>query len=646
MRSRPAVLVLLVALLGAVVFAWWSARAADAPDATTNDARASAPTTPGAATGAATRDVEASSTEARVAREESASTPVLRGRVVDARRTPVPSVLVQAFARAATDPLSLLADRQRGRREPSLGEARTEADGRFAVPLPPTALDAAIEVHFVAETHADALRLVPRVDVDMDLGDCELGAGRTLRGIVRDALSEAPIADAEVAVLLPRQRGLALQGREKGRTARTAADGSYAIEHVPVGHCSIAASAPQHERQEWPQQAIQRDEEPHLDFALEPGRRVDGSVVDGNGNAIANAFVRAVPDRRPELGVVEARAGDDGAFALEGVALGAIALHAAAPGWQSRVQTLADGANGPVRLELEPQGALRVRLVAAGAEPVRDVMLRARGNGPARVRTTPVRTFDEVAAGQGLDVDGLDPGAWTIEVRARGFATTVSAPVVVEAGRASEVQVELQRGAEIEGRVLDANGRPVAGANVRLERIDVPGGDLGAIANSLLAPLGRAPRATTDANGRFLLRDATSGEHAVSVQRRGFAAHRRLRANAIAGQRLLLPDVQLSAGSALRGRATVAGAVDARLVVRARPVEVADLPKGEGFETTVAADGAFAFANLPRGRYEVGAGVRDVDDPFREDADRARSARTVELDGEREATVELDVQPR
>lgn len=641
MRSRPVVLAL-VALLGAgLVFAWLTSRAADAPDAGSSAERrgSSAPADP--ASGRASQQPDARGEATRELAAGPNALPTLRGRVVDVRGKVVPGAAVHAFARAATDPLSLHAQRQRGLRSPALGSTATDADGRFAVALPHEALDLPLEVHVVADAHADAMRVVPAFEPDHDLGDCELGDGRTLRGTVRDALTEAPLADAEVAVLLPRQRGLALPGRENGRTARTDGNGEYAIAHVPVGHCSVRASAPRHAQQEWPQQAIQRDEEPVLDFALQPGRTVRGSVVDRSGNAIADAFVRAVPQSQPDLGVVGGRTGADGSFALDGVALGAVAVHASAAGWQTARTEVADGETGPVRIELDPQGHLRVRLAAIAGTPLADVRLRARGTGAARVRRTDTLRFDVPPTDGVFELRGLDPGEWIVEARAAGTASTTSAPVLVEAGRATEVQLALSRGGEVAGRVLGPGGRPVARARVRLAAASSPGGELGALVEPLLAPLGRAPEAFADGDGAFAVRGVAVGEVALLVHAPGLAPHRSGPHVVVEGGALRVPDVHLANGSTLAGKALHEGRVDARIVVRLRAVTTGDVE-----ETRVGRDGAFAFAHLPAGRYEVGAGRRDAEDPFLEDSDRARSATTVEVDGERDVAVELEVRPR
>src|SRR5262249_58067857 len=65
--------------------------------------------------------------------------------------------------------------------------------------------------------------------------------------------------------------------------------------------------------------------------------------------------------------------------------------------------------------------------------------------------------------------DALEPGRYRVNVQKAGFATMLgSAPeaTLKDGERKTDVNVTIQRGAAIVGRVLDENGEPIANASV------------------------------------------------------------------------------------------------------------------------------------------------------------------------------------
>ncbi len=571
----------------------------------------------------------------------------IRGRVVDGAGKPIAGAEVAAFARASTDPFSIQAMRARGQRHPALGRATSDSEGQFAVELPDECGDARVETHVRAPSFAPSHTSCTTFTAEWTMvGDIALGRGRTLRGTVRDSLTEAPLADAEVAIHLPSTRMLELPLL----STKTDAQGIYAIDNAPIGICNIAATAAGHARHELPQQHIQRDEDNVLDFVLQPGRAIAGFVVDRDGRACDGAFVRATPATARDTGVVGAHANADGSFRIEGVALGEAELTASARGFGTARETIAADATKPVTLQLARLSRLRVlaRDADGNAVPGFSAVARSADTTPgARMRRVGPKTSTQIESGAAvLDLEGLEPGEWSLEASAPGFARLTSSTFRVTTDELREVAILLTKGNRVLGRILDEQGRPVAGAIVRLQSSSALDGDLGAALRSARANVGAQPFAQSKADGTFVVERAHDGVHQLCITRNGFAPRIHGEVRTFGGIDATVGDLALTKGVTIRGRALAANDVDRRIVVQLTPIDAKDVASDFVAECRVDAEGRFRFEGLPKGRYALLAGRRDADDPFLENSDQTRSRVEVEADGSAERAIDLEVAPR
>ena len=118
-------------------------------------------------------------------------------------------------------------------------------------------------------------------------------------------------------------------------------------------------------------------------------------------------------------------------------------------------------------------------------------------------------------------VAGLEPGRYRINVQKPGFAQSLDAfapPVDLGAGEQRSLDVTLQRGAVIVGRVLDESGEPLVEARVMAMR-KMAVGPLGTRTNSdMLRPAG--PSAQSNDLGEFRLFSLPPGEYYVQATSR------------------------------------------------------------------------------------------------------------------------------
>lgn len=246
------------------------------------------------------------------------------------------------------------------------------------------------------------------------------------------------------------------------------------------------------------------------------GLDVAGRVVDPAGLSVAGAEVWIESHGNPLASHRAELSGADGRFVLSGLEEH-IAIGARAAGWQPSERfecgELPVGASGAreLLLELRPAGArLAGRVLDASGAPVvgaqvlagpeggaqRDLANGLRAYAPGRV----LLTTDE--RGEFAQPGDLAPGPCELFVCAGGAPVWTGA-VELLAGERNWVEVVLEGAFRVRGRVLDAEGRPVAGAEVSASR------ERGV--EDLRDPF-PAPRARCDESGLFQLDLLPPGE--------------------------------------------------------------------------------------------------------------------------------------
>jgi hypothetical protein len=150
-----------------------------------------------------------------------------------------------------------------------------------------------------------------------------------------------------------------------------------------------------------------------------------------------------------------------------------------------------------VVVALRPVDTDAAPIVEVGSETIRLRVLDGhrrtalRGATVTAINPAGARVTGTIAPDGTWLLDKLAAGTWTIEARAAGYATVRR---TLTADGTNAVELELLRSAYLEGEVRDENGERVVGASVRV-----------GLANT-----------TTDAQGRFRVLDAPTGE--VSVE--------------------------------------------------------------------------------------------------------------------------------
>ena len=390
-----------------------------------------------------------------------------------------------------------------------------------------------------------------------------------------------PVADASVTVLQPARAGLSPADAFLVRSG-TAQDG-LVEDAVPRLHgLTVVVDDPAH----LPFVAAYPNRPPPEMIRLQPGRTAKGVVREaGGGPTVAGASVCAswrdaiLPDWFGTLRRCT-ESGERGAFELSGLAAGNLQATAEAPGFETGASTIEQGRRAS-RVEFElvaseqpageapagPAGAgeVRVELVGATGEPIRNFTMRTNGVG----RMAGSSHHVEDAAGPVLvpiSASFAGDAAVDLSFRAENHLESRFIRVAPIPGGETELGlIALDPGAVVQGRLFDAVGaEPAAGCVVELL---YPGA--GAIAALMM---GQRHLTVSDADGRYLLGGLGAGRYHLRLQCLGAPVTDRLvvlGANELADQ----GELWIDSGRPVAVRVRGLGAGMVRLLDRFKEIE-------------------------------------------------------------------------
>jgi RNA polymerase sigma factor (sigma-70 family) len=352
-----------------------------------------------------------------------------------------------------------------------------------------------------------------------------------------------------------------------------------------------------------------------IELALEAQHFLGGVLLDADGQPLAGRRVFSEdPDQiRPAFEGLMDRTDGAGRFRIEGFPSGrTVELSASAPGHARLAErcTELDRDDLVLRLAREERHAGFAGTVVdaeTGAPLPRFTVRVLRGWAPIAPERRLLDFPPRWSEGQPVDdADGvftlaadLEPGRRAgLRIEAPGYAHgfVPAAETALEPDPAALV-VALERAGGVRGLVLDASGSPVAGARVRRHTLAEP---LGLDAWEFLDPL----QTTTDADGRFDLANVPPGETWLALGAPGFP-------DVVDGPFTVLAGGTSEREVALGGGARVAGRLldaDGQGLAGETIGVYGTRWLGLRFDatTSTAADGSFAFEDLPEGSLFVG----------------------------------------
>jgi len=422
------------------------------------------------------------------------------------------------------------------------GEAVTDAAGKYSLEMPAGTINQlSVEKEGLVQVPLDAVggsyRQAVLHEGETVVRDLALRHGARLHGVVKGP--DGPVSGARVSVYVSRPGQDDLE-----KHATSLADGTYDFPAVEKGMALVVATKGGLYLEGAPEDvwnAIQRpDEAKELkievgesgdvakDLEMKRGSIVEGRVDGPDGSPLAGARVAApgVEDSRPT--------GADGAFKLLGVTPGpTVQLSCEKEGLApSAIQTIAVVAGEPTTgIVIRMTPAPRVHGVVSAKSPgaLRDAvaLFVARGANEGGDSPWNERWRWQNATRAPVKSDGRYETTMALAANSKLYVRVVAvdaqetdAPAVdvVEGKTDYEVNVTLEDGASLAGKVVAKGGAPIARADVSVAR-HRGDGENGVYYGSNEAP---AIWAVTDDAGEFRVPHLASARYDVRAQARGF----------------------------------------------------------------------------------------------------------------------------
>ena len=324
------------------------------------------------------------------------------------------------------------------------------------------------------------------------------------------------------------------------------------------------------------------------DVALDEGLLVRGRVRDRAGAGLGGVQVSA-ESRRQEGFAVETQTDADGGFSLVGLSAGAYDLTASAAGF-ARAEATANAGGEPVELVLEEAGTLTGRVVDASGRPAEDARVEAESAGASPRETRSMGAPANEGDGRFTFRD-VGAGIYVVRARAPGLGEGSLTGVRVVAGRATDAgTIALAASGRVTGVVVDADGQPIPGATVRVERDP----------NSYRSD---DPSAQTDSTGTFEARGVRPGRMDVVASHPAYVSARQGGVEVDLEKEPPAVRIVLGRGARIEGRARHRDGRPFDGRVAAWSASGGAGPGGEPVPTQ--ADGSFVVEHVPPGRVSV-----------------------------------------
>jgi len=388
-------------------------------------------------------------------------------------------------------------------------------------------------------------------------------------------------------------------------TYRTGSDGTFSIR-VKEGTYDLAFKREGYAAKNVRATKVDSSIKP-IDVVLDPGVEISGRITRG-GAGVEGVNVRSIS----QDGMSSAVSGADGAFRLTDLTPGQMMLNIAKP--DSFIQEIRP-VSAPTKdlvIELPAGGRITGRVLDKNShQPVTSFLAgvtTSRSGGGMTIMMPPMQkqfTSDDGS----FVLEGIKPGMTQVVVNAPGYTTARVPNIEVEDGKAApDVEVDVETGAKLTGRVTGPDGSPLSGVFVSNEQM---GGG-----SRVMRFDGNSNSATTDPSGEYTMDTLEPGEKTLSFSRSGYIGQQKT-VTIAAGKDARL-DVQMSTGI----RATGFVVTDSGSPVADATVSAFSASEVDGGRSGRSdANGAFTIEGLAPGHYTFNAAksgytagtVRDVD---------------------------------
>jgi protocatechuate 3,4-dioxygenase beta subunit len=494
---------------------------------------------------------------------------VAQVRVADKQRQPVPNALVNVskFGGQGTQRSTIV-----GCADPSRPDChRTGADGLVAFRTTEGRHDVTVSGDDVSPVRLPNQTLTARsaiVVVTVDRG-VEI-SGRVVRP------DGTAVADATVDTPTPLTP----------RTAATGADGTFTLAGVAAGTAVLTAHSKDGNLSSPPLTVTAPAK--NVTITIPRGARIEGRVLDRATQQPVTDFAVSLPSRNQRQFAPGPQSdktihAEDGHYAIDNVPPGAVDIYVTASGYVrgSRGDITAEDGKTVTGIDIQlDRGATISGRVTAGGEPV--------AGAGVRQASQQMQQMQQISGGVITDADGLykldgiSEGDRLIQFEKSGFVTAQK-PVEMKAGNDVRLDVELDRGHELRGRVVDRSGSGVAGVYVDAS---APGERRNSNMN------------VTDGDGAFVVAGLRDGKYEVTARKEGMVSADAVDVDVPQARPLTMT---LDAGATINGRVTGLSADQFPQVV------VTGVGGTSRNQTYLDGSGNFTLSGLPDGQVRIDA---------------------------------------
>jgi protocatechuate 3,4-dioxygenase beta subunit len=361
------------------------------------------------------------------------------------------------------------------------------------------------------------------------------------------------------------------------RTAVADREGRFELRSVPEGSGEVTVEADGFVAADPLSVAIPQDPRNEWTLVLQRGAILEGRISTRQGDPVGGARV-TVDD-------AQTRSDDDGKYLLTGVPLGEVEVEVLHADYPRQVHNL-EIESGSNLLDVQLQGGHRVTgvVISAAREPVPgasvslETLIEGRDQRRYSAHTGTAGTFE---------LPTVADGEYRIVASADGFAEEKPpASITIRGNDRNDLEVILDRGASIVGRVLGLPREELAWVEVSAEGDDADAG---------------SPVVRVDAEGRFALRHLALGNWQVRARHPQRQREVEVRAVLRTHGEEAVRDLRFGGGLSLTGRVLLGDEPLAGALVSLRA-------QSHSLERSAVTDyrGEFELADLDTDRYHLG----------------------------------------
>ncbi|HEY0143066.1 MAG TPA: carboxypeptidase regulatory-like domain-containing protein [Thermoanaerobaculia bacterium] len=327
---------------------------------------------------------------------------------------------------------------------------------------------------------------------------------------------------------------------------------------------------------------------PPIETTLDPSVEIRGRVVR-NGHGLEGVQVSSFTPEQQSFAITAA----DGSFTLADLSAGMVRLMIRKEDEFISDQRNVNAPGRDVLIEVPPGGTVSGRVIdKSSRKPVTSfqagVSTSRSAGGMMTVAPPMLRSF--TSEDGTFTLENVPTGAINLIVTAPGYAQGRKSGITLEEGKAvTDIEVELDTGVKLVGRVTGPDGSALSGVTVRESSTFSSG--------RVVSPTRSDARATTEANGDYALEALEPGEKTIEFSHPKYLQARKT--VELKGRETRV-DVKLESGARVTGTVVTDSGV---AVAEARVEASGSSPMGFGNSVRSDASGNFVFESLAPGRY-------------------------------------------